>query len=326
MARGLPMACGRTMACGLTRACGARCAVVSARPPTCVMRAVTAMPCVLPTQLMGSMPKATLVDPSPSASSVTALPAVATIVWPRAPSRRTDRRASSAVAVWPMPESEPKSPHVSAPHPRSSRAKTCQVSPMAMEMVCRADTAERERRAGPERKRRTKPKAGGRRPKGERAERGWVSRKPSRMIGTRHASSAAEAMYGSTSCRETSRPPKYIPTEPKRPVSVCGSEWWQSASAARIAIEKVDVSVSDSSLHATSTPTVGWTAANARHTSASAGAASSSGLRPIVSERRPSWGVSMMSISAAHDEMRPSAAAVRTRSLPRAAYMAVGTA
>eukprot|EP00967_Tisochrysis_lutea_P059820 scaffold76261_cov33-Tisochrysis_lutea.AAC.8 len=136
------------------------------------MRAVTAIPWVRPIQLTGSMPKATRVEPSPSESSVRAELREAANVCPRAPNLFTDLRASRAVQVWPMPESEPKSPHVSAPQPRNSRAKTCQVSPIAMEIVCSPETALNERSSGPERNKRRNPNAGGRSPNGERAEHG----------------------------------------------------------------------------------------------------------------------------------------------------------
>ena len=42
----------------------------------------------------------------------------------------------------PNPESEPKRPHCAAPQPRSSRAKTCHVSPMLIESDCSTLTAQ----------------------------------------------------------------------------------------------------------------------------------------------------------------------------------------
>ena len=61
---------------------------------------------------------------SASVRSVAATHAVAATVCPRVPKRRTDRRVSSAAAMPPNPESEPKRPHSAEPQPRSSRAKT----------------------------------------------------------------------------------------------------------------------------------------------------------------------------------------------------------
>ena len=59
------------------------------------------------------------------------------------------------VTIAPAPERDPKRPHSEAAQPRSSREKTCHVSPIAMESVCRACTVLSPRSSGPELKRRT---------------------------------------------------------------------------------------------------------------------------------------------------------------------------
>ena len=84
--------------------------------------------------------------------------------------------------------------------------------------------------------------------------------------------------------------------------------------------------MAESSFTRISTAALGRAAARQRTTSVTHGAAKRSGRRPIVSESRPSCGVTTMSRSAASDESRPSSRAVRTRSLPRPESSAVGSA
>eukprot|EP00964_Phaeocystis_antarctica_P013004 scaffold7125_cov54-Phaeocystis_antarctica.AAC.4 len=129
-----------------------------------------------------------------SARSVRHTAPVAISVWPLDPSVRTERRESSAATIAPAPESEPKRPHSEAPQPRSSREKTCHVSPMAIESVCSACTALSPRSSGPELKRRTKPRPGGRQRKGTRCSGVRVSPEWSKAV----KSAASEAASSST--------------------------------------------------------------------------------------------------------------------------------
>mmetsp|Transcript_34028 Transcript_34028/g.102530 ORF Transcript_34028/g.102530 Transcript_34028/m.102530 type:complete len:265 (-) Transcript_34028:513-1307(-) len=85
-----------------------------------------------------------------NADDAAAQPVVAT-VWPRGPKNRSDGPVSSVPAMLATPAMAAKRPHCAAPQSRSSRARTCQRSPMPLVSDCSRTTAFSRASRGPRR-------------------------------------------------------------------------------------------------------------------------------------------------------------------------------
>eukprot|EP00967_Tisochrysis_lutea_P086894 scaffold122706_cov31-Tisochrysis_lutea.AAC.2 len=89
----------------------------------------------------------------PSVMDAAALAVDDATVKPRGPSRRIPGPVMRVPSIVARPAKEPNVPHCAAPHPRSSRARTCHRSPIPLTADCNTKMIENRRPNAPRWKR-----------------------------------------------------------------------------------------------------------------------------------------------------------------------------